>query len=131
MGTPLIMAALNWAFSSAFAPIPFKPGVSIGPGLTALTRILRSLRSRVHVRAEGGFCGAIDAKRGVSFYGVDGGVENDGAAVGEKRKVLLDGEKKAFDVGVEGPVVARFGDGAKRAISPRPALAKRLSTRPF
>ena len=37
---------------------------------------------------------------------------DDGAAAGEERESFLYGEEQAFDVGVEGFVVVRFGDGA-------------------
>src|ERR1700686_3550899 len=40
IGTVAIMAALNCLISSAFFPKELIPGVSIGPGLMVLTRIL-------------------------------------------------------------------------------------------
>ena len=52
MGTPLTRPALSCFSSSAFFTRLLTPGVSIGPGLTALTRMWRSLRSAVHERAK-------------------------------------------------------------------------------
>src|SRR3984885_15995908 len=43
-------AVICWSWSGFWAK-PLTPGVSIGPGLTAFTRILRSFRSFVHERA--------------------------------------------------------------------------------
>src|SRR5271163_2377031 len=64
--------------------------------------------------SEGGFGGAVDAKGGYAFYRHDGGIENDGGAVDEKREGFLDSEKNAFHVYVESLVVVGFGDRAER-----------------
>ena len=52
MGTPLMSPALSWAVSPTVCPRRSMAGVSMGPGLTTLTRILRSLRSTVQLRAK-------------------------------------------------------------------------------
>ena len=64
-------------------------------------------------RAEGGLGGAVDAEGRHAFYGNDGGVENDGGAVDEKREGFLYSEENAFYVYVESLVVVGFGDGAE------------------
>jgi hypothetical protein len=61
-------------------------------------------------RAEGGFGSAVDAEGGHAFDGDDGGVENDGTAIDEKRESFLYGEENAFHVYVERFVVVGFGD---------------------
>src|SRR5271169_95098 len=50
-GTLATRLAVNCLLSSSLCPSPLRPGVLIGPGLIALTRIFRSLRSTVQVRA--------------------------------------------------------------------------------
>jgi hypothetical protein len=64
-------------------------------------------------RAEGGFGGAVHAKGGHAFYGNDGGVENDGGAIDEKRKGFLYGEENAFHIYFESFVVVGLGDRAE------------------
>jgi hypothetical protein len=59
---------------------------------------------------DGGFCGALNAIRRETFTGDDGGVEDDGGAVGEQRKGFLHGEEQAFHVDVEDGVEVLFGD---------------------
>ena len=116
-GTALTMAALNWAVCSAFSAEAVEARSFDGAGaddVDADFAVFEIECPSAGERTYGGFCGAVDAERGRSFYGDDGGVENDGAAVGEKREGFLYGEEKAFDVGVEGFVVVGFGDGAER-----------------
>src|SRR5437773_801809 len=50
-GTDPTMFFLNSSICCSLSPRPLIPGVSIGPGLIALTRILRALRSTVQLRA--------------------------------------------------------------------------------
>jgi len=52
IGTAVIRLFFNWQACSSFLAKPSIPGVSIGPGLIALTRILRCFRSTVQVRAK-------------------------------------------------------------------------------
>ena len=50
-GTVLTKLALNSAICSSVRPMVLKIGVSIGPGLMTLTRILRVFKSLVQQRA--------------------------------------------------------------------------------
>src|ERR671921_473815 len=51
IGTADTMLVLSCSICSSLCARPLKPGVSIGPGLMALTRILRCFSSTVQVRA--------------------------------------------------------------------------------
>jgi len=116
MGTALAIAALNWAVSSAFLPKPFEARSVDGAGadrVDANLAVFEILDPGAGEGADSGFCGAVNAESRSTFYGDDGGIENDRAAVGEERKRFLDGKEEAFDVGVECLVVMGFRDGTK------------------
>lgn len=83
--------------------ISLKAGVSVGPGLTALTRMRRSLRSAVHVRANERTA-ALLALRPLSQRILacrNRRSEDGGRAIWQQWKRLLHREKDAFHIDVE------------------------------
>src|SRR5882724_9571630 len=68
---------------------------------------------RAREGAYGGFRGRVDAEGREALDVGDGGVQDDGSAVGHQRKSLLHREQDALDVDVEGGVEMLFGDGAE------------------
>ena len=105
--------------SSAFGPANTMratvsmPGVSVAPGLTALTRILRSRNSLAHVRANERTAALIAAYTPMPSAAASRGgrrVQDDRAAVVEQRQRLLHREDDALEVDTELVVQLFFGD---------------------
>src|SRR5215213_682123 len=116
-GTADKRPVLNCSFCSSVSSRPSKIGVSIGPGLMALTRILRCFRSTVQVRAKERTAAlvALYTKPANSLGCGHRGIQIDGttattAAILKQRKRLLHGEQKSFDVDAECFVEVGFGD---------------------
>ena len=104
-------------------------GVSIAPGLMALTRMPR--RPRAHKRTNTGLGCAVSGVAWNALERGNGGNQDDGAAVAEKRKSLLDAEEKPTHVGAEGLVKILFRRVESGCGSMNPALATRMSIFPF
>jgi hypothetical protein len=121
--------------SSGLAKALFRRGVSIGPGLTALTRMRRSLSSVAHLqakRAHGSFSSRVNAESREPFDVDDGGVQDDSSAVGHQRKSLLHSECDRLNVKAKKRCRnALFNDGAEWNERTPSALAKRMSRHPF
>src|SRR5215471_4850635 len=96
-----------------------KSGVSITPGLTALTRMFRPISSAASVRAKLRSA-AFDADTAdvpaTPTSSKPGGREDDRPAIAQKRQCLLHGEVGAAEVGIENVIedfLGRLRDGAQ------------------
>ena len=79
-------------------------GVAMGPGLRVLTRILRALRSTVHVRANertAAFVALYTLKFQNPFVATMDAFRMIEAPSGQKRERLLHREKQAFHIDAE------------------------------
>src|SRR6478672_7342164 len=111
------MIDTNWSFTSFGTPT--KMPVSIVPGLITFTRMCRSFRSTVQVRAkraDGRLARVIDAEAREAFRAGDRAGHDDRAAVPYQRQCLLDREQRAPDVDVESVVEICLRDGTERNV---------------
>src|SRR5579863_2659499 len=98
---------------SSFGAKPARPGVSIGPGLTTLMRILRSFKSSVQHRAKEPYCrfgGGVNTEGRHSRGARCGGRHDNRPAIRHQGQSLLNREQRTFHIGVEGLIEVLFGN---------------------
>jgi hypothetical protein len=118
-GTMVEIIFLGCSPASKEASRSLSPGVSMEPGLMAFTRMRRSFKSVVQVRANertAGFRGAINTIRGQPFAADDGRIQYDRGAIRQQRKRLLYCEEETFHVDVEVRVIELLSYFAERGI---------------
>src|SRR5262249_41157770 len=117
IGTAAMTFALNSSSCSLVPPAMLPPGVSIGPGLMAFTRILWLPQVRgptARERPHSGLAGTVNTGKYRPFGRRERGGQNDRSAVREERQRLLHGEEYSFDVDVEQVVEVVLRDRPER-----------------
>ena len=132
-GTVLKSICQRCSSASAEAIRSFSPGVSMKPGLTAFTRMRRSFKSVVQVRANertAAFVALYTLFAGNPFAGDDGRIQDDRGAIRQQRQRLLHREQEAFHIDVEDRVIVLLSDLAEGAYFATPAFANTISSCP-
>ena len=120
-----VIFSLIWAAAFLSGNTLSRIGVSMGPGVTALTRISRGSNSAASVRAKdrsAALAAPYASLTGHSLYVGDRGREDDSASPVDQRRELLHREKWSLGVQVEHLVVDGLGDALQRRSDAEPGV---------